>query len=121
MDYWGNCMLEGVAWSADKARSSGRAITISGNPWSLVQLDSERFKEVDFTMPWRPHNLSVQLARGTAQGVRDLANRKDALYRVETPDGAVLCAVFPGPNFAEVEPHLPLPPRVAAQPDEAAR
>ena len=121
MDYWGNCMLEGVAWSAGQARSSGRVITISGNPWALVQLDADRFDEVDFTMPWRPHNLSIELARGTAQGVRDLANRKDALYRVETPDGAVLCAVFPGPNFAEVQRHLAIPPRVAAQPGEAAR
>jgi hypothetical protein len=116
MDYWGNCMLEGVAWSAAQARSSGRAITISGNPWALAQLDSERFREVDFTMPWRPHNLSIVLARGSAEGVHTLANRKDTLYRVETPDGALLCAVLPGPSFAELQPHLPPSSQAAAQP-----
>jgi hypothetical protein len=42
--------------------------------------------------------------------VRDLANREDALYRVQTPDGTVLCVVVPGPTFAELQPHLTLPP-----------
>jgi hypothetical protein len=110
MDYWGNCVLEAVAWSANTARSSGRAITISGNPWHLVQSDAERFHELSFTAPHRQHNLSVELLRGPAQGVRDLANRDDVLYRVQTPDGAVLCVVVPGPAFAELQPHLATPP-----------
>ena len=110
MDYWGNCMLEAVAWSANTARSSGRAITISGNPWHLVQLDAERFHELSFTFPWRQHNLAVELNRGPAQSMRDLASRDDVLYRVQTPDGAVLCVVVPGTAFAELQPHLVLPP-----------
>jgi hypothetical protein len=110
MDYWGNCMLEAVAWTATTARSSGRAITISGNPWHVVQLDAERFHELSFALPYRKHNLSVELLRGPADGVRDLANREDALYRVQTPDGTVLCVVVPGPTFAELQPHLTLPP-----------
>lgn len=110
MDYWGNCVLEAVAWSANTARASGRAITISGNPWHLVQLDAERFHKLSFRPQHRPHHLSVELNRGSAQGVRDLASRDDALYRVQTPDGAVLCVVVPGPAFAELQPHLSLPP-----------
>lgn len=110
MDYWGNCMLEAVAWTATTARSSGRAITISGNPWHVVQLDAERFHELSFALPYRKHNLSVELLRGPADGVRSLANREDALYRVQTPDGTVLCVVVPGPTFAELQPHLTLPP-----------
>jgi hypothetical protein len=84
-------------------------ITISGNPWHLVQLDAERFHELSFVPPHRQHNLAVELLRGPAQGVRDLANRDDALYRVQTPDGAVLCVVVPGPAFAELQPHLAAP------------
>ena len=110
MDYWGNCVLEAVAWSAEAARSSGRAITISGNPWHLVQLDAERFSALSFTRPHRPHYVDVQLNRGSAEGARTLANRKDALYQVQTPDGVVLCVVLPGPDFSELQPHLVLPP-----------
>jgi len=109
MDYWGNCVLEAVAWSANTARLSGRAVTISGNPWHLVQLNAGRFHELAFTFPWRPHYLDVRLNRGSAEGVRDLANREDALYRVQTPDGVVLCVVLPGPAFAELQPYLPRP------------
>ena len=109
MDYWGNCVLQAVAWSAQTAQLSGRPIAISGNPWHLVQLDAERFREsLFFTAPFdRRHYLNVRLNRG---GVRELATREDALYRVQTADGAVLCVVLPGPAFAELQPHLSLPP-----------
>lgn len=110
MDYWGNCVLEAVAWSAEAARLSGRAITISGNAWQVVQLDTERFPQLAFTLPHHKHELSVELARGSPEGLTALANRTDVLYRVQTPDGAVLCVVVPGPAFAELEPHLALPP-----------
>ena len=111
MDYWGNCVLEGVAWSARTARLSGRPIAISGNPWHLVQLNAERFPQLVFTPPNRgKHHLTVLLNRGSVKGVTELANQKDALYRVQTPDGAVLCVVLPGPAFAELQPHLSLPP-----------
>jgi hypothetical protein len=110
MDYWGNCVLQAVAWSAETARLSGRPITISGNPWHLVQLDAERFHELSFIPPQRPHDLDVRLNRGSSEGMKELANRKDALYRVQTPDGVVLCVVLPGPAFAELQSHLSVPP-----------
>jgi hypothetical protein len=121
MDYWGNCVLEAVAWSANTARLSGRAITISGNPWHLVQLNAERFRELSFTPPHRPHYLDVLLNRGSAAGVRRLANRQDALYRVQTPDGVVLCVVVPGPAFAELQPHLALPPSPSSPRRQSSR
>jgi hypothetical protein len=109
MDYWGNCVLEAVAWSAQAAQSSGRPVTISGNPWHLIQLDAERFRSLAFVMPNRPHDLDVRLNRGSPENMIDLAGR-EALYQVRTPDGAVLCAVFPGPAFAELQPHFSPPP-----------
>jgi hypothetical protein len=110
LDYWGNCILEAVEWTAETARLSGRGVSISGNPWELVELDSERFKTLSFVPPHRPHDLHVRLNRGGWQDVTELAAREDALYRVQTADGAVLCMVFPGPTFLRLQPHLSLPP-----------
>jgi hypothetical protein len=74
----------------------------------LVQLDVERFKELYFIPQHRRYELDIRLNRGSAKGVAELATRSDALYQVATPDGAVLCAVFRGPLFPELEPHLRL-------------
>ena len=103
MDYWGNCILQAVEWAVETARSSGTLITISGTPSHLVQLDSERFREVYFTYPSRNrHYFDIQLARGQVPALRKLV-RDPALYQVRTPDGALLCTVRPGPAFAEWE------------------
>jgi hypothetical protein len=111
MDYWGNCIQEAVAWSAQTARLSGRPIAVSGNPWHIVQLDSERFPSLYFTPPHRnQHHLGIYLARGSVEGVTGLATRSDALYRVTTADGTVLCVVVPGPSFGELQPHVAYPP-----------
>jgi hypothetical protein len=110
MDYWGNCVLQAVAWSAKTAQLSGVPVVISGEPWQVIQLDSERFHQLLFEpLSRNRHQLDVRLARGSAESVSGLAGRPDALYRVSTPDGAVLCIVEPGPAFAELEPHLKLP------------
>jgi hypothetical protein len=111
MDYWGNCVLEAVAWSANAAQRSGVPITISGEPFEVVQLDAGRFHQLSFTLPWRrQHQLDVRLARGSAEGIAALAVRPDALYRVQTHDGTVLCVVVPGPTFETLKPYLVLPP-----------
>jgi hypothetical protein len=103
MDYWGNCILQAVEWGVDTARSSRTVVTISGNPWHLVQLNAERFHEVYFTAPARNrHYLHVQLARGSIDALRKLP-AEPALHQVRTPDGAVLCVVTPGPAYGELE------------------
>ena len=77
----------------------------------MIQLDSERFHQLSFEPPFRnKHQLDVRLARGSPEGVSSLARRSDALYRVQMPDGAVLCIVQPGPALAQLEPHLKRPP-----------
>lgn len=103
MDYWGNCMLQAVEWSVDRAREAGVTVTVSGNPSHIVQLDSERFHEVAFTYPQHGrHYLQITLARGSILALRGLA-REPALHRVRTPDGVVLCTVTPGPAYGELE------------------
>lgn len=109
MDYWGNCLLEAVEWSAGVAQNSGRAAIISGEPWQLIQLDSERFHQLSFTLPYRnEHQLDVRLLRGPADSVQQLATRPDVLHHVRTHDGAVLCVVLPGPLFWQLQRPLPL-------------
>jgi hypothetical protein len=103
MDYWGNCVLQAVEWTVDTARATRTPLAISGTPDHLVQLNSERFSEVYFTYPSRSrHHLQIQLARGPALALRQLA-RQPALYQVRTADGVVLCTVTPGPAFGELE------------------
>jgi hypothetical protein len=101
MDYWGNCVLQAVEWTVETARSSGAAVTISGHPTHLVQLDSERFSEVAFTpLSRNRHYFQIRLARGPVEALQEMA-REPALHQVRTPDGAVLCTVTPGPAFDE--------------------
>jgi hypothetical protein len=103
MDYWGNSVLQAVEWSREVARSSGVAVTVSGNPEHLVMLNAERFPELSFTLARRRRSyLFIRLARGPVAGLEELAGQP-ALYQVRTPDGALLCSVIPGPAFGELE------------------
>jgi hypothetical protein len=111
LDYWGNCVLDAVTWSAQTARLSGRPIIISGYPPHLVDDNAERFPQLIFVPPnVRKYSLTVRLNRGTAKDVTALTNDVRALYRVRTADGAVLCVVMPGPAFAELQPYLRVAP-----------
>ena len=111
LDYWGNCFLEAVAWSARTARLSGRPITVSGYPAHLVEDNAARFPQLVFIPPAEQrHALTVRLNRGVAKEVAALATDARALYRVRTADGAALCVVLPGPAFAELQPYLRIAP-----------
>jgi hypothetical protein len=102
MDYWGNCILQGVEWAAKAGRSFGSPVRISGAPAHIVRLDAERFPEVEFTdASDNRHHMYIDMARGEIRSFRNLLERP-ALYRVRTPDGAVLCTVAAGPAFAEL-------------------
>lgn len=113
LDYWGNCVLQAVGWTAERARAEGRPLAVSGWPAHLIELNARRFPELTFDR--RAQDFVIRLNRGRRQAVLDLARRGDALYRVETPDGAMLCAVFPGSAAGEsARPD-------SSSPDETAR
>lgn len=101
IDYWGNCILQAIEWGAEKARSSGVTVTISGQPHHLVQQNAERFAEVRYVPEeWGRHQLHISLARGTRQQLRQMEARR-ALHQVKTPDGALLCTITAGPALDE--------------------
>ncbi len=103
MDYWGNCFLQALEWSAGVARSRGTTITVAGAPHHLVQYNLPRFPELRFARESDDeHHVHVRLVRGRVAAVREMAARP-AVHQVRTPDGAVLCTVTAGPKFAELE------------------
>ena len=69
VDYWGNCLLEAVDWSAALTRRSGQPVVVSGNAWQIIQLDSERYQGLAFT----PHGGAINTSRSGSTGVRSKA------------------------------------------------
>jgi hypothetical protein len=106
-DYWGNCMLQALEWSAETAVRAQMPITVWGNPLHLVFADATRFPQLAVAERSREfHHLALRLNRGPLEGVTELAARPDALHHVKTADGAILCVVLPGPGFDEVQRRL---------------
>lgn len=103
MDYWGNCVLQAVKWTAEQAREMGVPVVVSGNPSQVISLDAMRFHELQYDEPYHGrHHYHIRLARGPIDGVKQMA-AEPALHQVLTPDGVVLCNVLPGPAFGQLE------------------
>ena len=106
LDYWGNCMLQAVAWSADAAARAGMPLTIWGQPQHIVEFDARRFPQLAVVPDQTDrHHLQVYLLRGYIENVREMT-QWDAVHRVTTGDGALLCGVYPGPAYDELERRL---------------
>jgi len=109
MDYWGNSMLQAVSWAADQAERARMPLAVSGNPRDAVEADAGRFPSVWLTRRWSTtHHLDIRLLRGSHDGVVELANRRDVLYRATMADGTPLAVVLPGPAYGEVAQQLRL-------------
>jgi hypothetical protein len=107
MDYWGNCVLEAVRWSAGQAERAGMAVGVTANAWEVAVADLSRFPSLWFRH--RRHggyHLDIRLLKGPRQGVLDAAARTDILYQVTTADGAPLCIVLPGPEYPALAERL---------------
>jgi 4-amino-4-deoxy-L-arabinose transferase-like glycosyltransferase len=108
MDYWGNCVMQAVDWTAAQATAAGSPVGVSGNAWEVVVVDVMRHKSLYFRLPYRTgHHFLIWLLKGTRQDVLDANARGDIIHRVTTADGTPLCLVLPGPEY----PRLPAPQR----------
>ena len=107
LDYWGNCVLQAVAWSAATARQAQMPVRVWGRPEHLVEFDAARFPELIVT-PDRaqPHHLQIRLLRGSINDLLHLTSNPEVVHRVTTADGAVLCVVSRGSQFEELEDRL---------------
>lgn len=110
LDYWGNCVLQAVKWSAATARQAQMPVRVWGRPDHLVQNDVRRFYELSLASekddPHNPHHLEIRLLRGSGLDLQLLSRDPDVVHRVTTADGAVLCVVSRGPNYEELERRL---------------
>ena len=107
LDYWGNCMLQAVEWSAATARRAQMPVRVFGRPDHLVEFNAARFPAL-IVAPNRadPHHLEIQLLRGSVNHMLRLVTNPQVVHRVTTADGAVLCVVSRGSHFEELERRL---------------
>ena len=107
LDYWGNCVYQAQGHAASLAREARMRVVVAGQPWPLIQLNTPRVPDTDFAnLEEQRHHLEIALVQGQRRDVIAAASREDVLARVTTADGAVLCTLFPGPSWAELEGRL---------------
>jgi hypothetical protein len=104
MDYWGNCLLQALGDLESRASADGVRLHVAGWPGHLITPDARRFPHLDISeRAENRHQLDLLLIRGTRALVADLAARPDIVVRVATTDGALLCAVLPGPAYKTLD------------------
>lgn len=107
MDYWGNCVLEAVRWSATQAEHARMPVVITSNAWEIAVADSTRFQSLAFRLRQRGgYHLDIRLLKGGRDDVIKTSRMPDILYRVTTADGTPLCVVLPGPEYPQLAARL---------------
>ena len=107
MDYWGNCMLEAVRWSATQAEQAKMAVVITANAWEIAVADASRFQSLAFRLRQQGgYHLDIRLLKGSRDDVIYTSKLPDILYRVTTADGTPLCVVLPGPEYPQLAARL---------------
>ncbi|MGH9315481.1 MAG: glycosyltransferase family 39 protein [Vicinamibacterales bacterium] len=107
MDYWGNCVLQAVDWTAAQAARARMPIGVSSNAWEVAVVDVMRYKSLYFRLPYEDgHHFTILLLKGKRQDVLDASRRRDILHRVTTADGTPLCVVVPGPEYPRLMAQL---------------
>lgn len=99
MDYWGNCLLQALS-HAERLAPVDMRVTVSGWPLHIIEANASRFPGIRVVdRESREYQLDLILGRGSRKQVLDLAAREDMVASVTTSDGALLCAVLPGPAY----------------------
>ena len=107
LDYWGNCLYQAQQSVARLARTANMPIVVSGHRWRLMHANAGRLPQLVVRRPeLAAHHLEIVLHRGSRAQVQALLGRGDVIERIQTADGATLCAVVPGPAFAELASRL---------------
>jgi hypothetical protein len=103
MDYWGNCMLQAVEWSASEAERAQMPVVITANAWEIAVVDILRFPSLAFRLQRHGGaHLNVTLLKGSPRDVLGISGNPDILHRVTTADGTPLCLVMPGPEYPQL-------------------
>lgn len=107
MDYWGNCVLQAVEWSADQAKRAQMPVVITANAWEVAVVDMMRFPSLAFRLQRHGGaHLDITLLKGSPGDVVGVSGNPDILHRVTTADGTPLCLVMPGPEYPQLAERL---------------
>jgi hypothetical protein len=92
LDYWGNCVLEGLRRAA--ALPGEPPVHVTGWPYIVLEANAPRVAGITLVREQDGRaRRAVRLVRGTREAVWNASNARDVISRVETHDGAVLCVV----------------------------
>jgi hypothetical protein len=107
MDYWGNCVLQALDWSAAQAKQAGMPLTFIANAREIAQADVMRYRLLYLQLrPWESHHLDVRLLKGSQRSVVGVSGDPRVVHRVTTADGTPLCVVLRGPDYGQFEARL---------------
>jgi hypothetical protein len=107
MDYWGNCVLQAVEWSAGQAERARMPVVVTANAWEVGVVDALRFPSLAFRL--RRHggyHLDIRLLKGTRQDVIATSELPEIVHRVTSADGTPLCVVLSGPEYPQLAERL---------------
>jgi hypothetical protein len=114
LDYWGNCIYQAQQRAARLAREVPMPVLVSGRQWRIISLNGPRTPgTVPIPDNEQRHHLEIVVLRRPRADISETGGGRPILARVSTADGALLCAVVPGPAWPELEARL----RVEAQTD----
>jgi hypothetical protein len=107
MDYWGNCVLQALDWSAVQAKQAGMPLAFIANAREIAQADVMRYRLLWLQLrPSERHHLDVRLLKGSRQSVLGVNGDPRIVHRVTTADGTPLCVILRGPDYEELEERL---------------
>lgn len=107
MDYWGNCVLQALDWSALQAEQAGMPLVFIANAREVAQADVMRYRQLWLQLrPAESHHLDVRLLKGSRRSVLGVNGDPRIVHRVTTADGTPLCVVLRGPDYHQLEERL---------------
>jgi hypothetical protein len=107
LDYWGNCVLQALEWSADQAERARMPVVVTANAWEVAVADLPRFRSLAFRR--REHggyHLDIRLLKGRRADVLDTSALPEVLHRVTMADGTPICVVLPGLEHRQLAERL---------------
>ena len=107
MDYWGNCVLQAVEWSAGQAERARMPVVVTANAWEIGVVDVLRFPSLAFRLRRDGgYHLDIRLLKGTRQDVLATSELPEIVHRVTSADGTPLCVVLSGPEYPQLAERL---------------
>ena len=103
MDYWGNCVLQAVKWSADQAERARMPVVVTANAWEIAVVDIMRFRPLAFRLQRHGgSHLDIRLLKGRPRDVLGTNGDPGIVHRVTTADDTPLCVVLQGPEYPQL-------------------